>query len=275
MVSAKKTQAAIEFVILFTLMFAIFSGFLYFYREQFSRIQQTQVQEDADRIAQDITRYVLFARGAEVKVKDFTLPLDLGGEEYTAELALDVEETYLILTLVETDRTFFYPLGKKVQGFMNKEIPDHCITTKDDKVHIASSGIVLQGEDGSVGSMQTTPGTFSVFVLGTCLHDFVYLRAALSFDTNALTLVSSSQSYGDIFFNPDAEVDYSITPDFEIELRHLNPLIGPIGSDKLIELVFSTQRSGKTSIVITPIELSDRLIRAEPPVDNALEVDVS
>jgi len=309
----KKCQAAVEFLILFAIAISMLTGFMYFSRGQFDTIEEKQIVIDANALADDMTSYVVFSLRTEyLKVKDFRLPIDIGGREYTASLAQDVAETYLVLNLTDTGRLFYYPLKKKVNGSIDKTATyAHCITSKEGVASIDPSMIELEPgrikkganpwrdineSDFKDGVLEVGKNDeFSIYAKGNCLHDLKEVRATIEFNPSLLEMEKPRMSagdheqiekeaivtpYGGVFFSAEAEANctYTLGPPFsEIEIYHESPEIGPVGSDRLIELVFQAHgfvSAGTTAVTIAPTYLEDSLIRTEPLIGDSIEIRI-
>ena len=308
--SSKKSQAAVEFTILFAVSLGMLTGFMAFSRGQFDTINERQIEIDADAFANDMTSYAVFSlRTPHLKVKNFRIPIDIGGRAYTASLAQDIDQTYLIINLTDTGREFFYPLKKKVMGKIDKSSSyAHCITAKEDYAYIAPAIIGLEpgriwkgskwediNETHFNGKMLTVEGgdKFTLYLMGNCVHDLSEIVVHVEYESILVELTKLTEStgehevllvedvlvspYGNTFFSSDAKANLSFDIGYgtdEIHITHVSPKIGPVGSDKLIELVFETQEfsSGMATIEISFVNLVDDLIRGEDPLGDSIEI---
>ena len=305
---SKKSQASMEFLVLFGLMVLMFSGFMYFTHGMFERIELTQTEIDADALANDFMRYVVFSlRTDYLKVKNFRLPVDIGGRDYTVLLKPDILESYVMINLTDTGRTFYYPLKKKVNGTVDKTANlEHCIVSKDGKAEINPSTIELKPakiDDGSGwrefddsdyedGILKIEENSdFSMYLRGNCMHDFKrlevnvivsskinFIEAKESVSHQVISSDTDAQIYGDDFFDSEAyaHLIYDESGDtITVEINHSNPEIGPVGSDSLVELVFKAGSSSSDEVMQTvPIAFEDGLFREEIPFGDIIEIEI-
>ena len=299
-----------EFLTLFMIAIFMLTGFMYFSRGQFETIEQAKISIDATDLGEDISRYAVFSlRTDYLKVKNFRLPIDIGGRNYITDIVQDIGQTYLVTNLTDTNVLSYHPLRKTVLGHIDKSSTlEHCITSKEDSARIAPAIIGL--EEGRINKgvwedinksedfqgdflVVKSEDRFSIYVMGNCLHDFENLIADVLFDTSAFDFVEARgasthdvaeseetvQIYGNIFFEEDADSNLTIEDwpgtGIQIEILHVSPEIGPIGSDSLVELVFKAKgSSAERNIEIRPITLKDSLLRTETPPGDIFKVKI-
>jgi len=306
----KKSQASIEFLTLFMIAIFMLTGFMYFSRGQFETIEQAKIAIDATDLGADISRYVVFSlRTDYLKVKNFRMPIDIGGRIYTAEIIQDLDQTYLVTNLTDTGALFYHPLRKTVLGQIDKSSTlEHCITSKEDNARLAPAiigleeGRINKGAWEDINKSEDFQGDFlvvengdkfSIYVMGNCMHDFKNLIADVLFDLSVFNFVEARsasahniveseetvQIYGNTFFEENANANLTINDwpgqGIQIEILHVSPDIGPIGSDSLIELVFeATGSNAERNIEIRPIGMEDSLFRTETPPGDIFKVKI-
>ncbi len=305
----KKSQAAVEFLVLFMISIFMLTGFMLFSRGQFETIEHAKISIDATDLGEDLSRYAVFSlRTDYLKVKNFRLPIDIGGREYESQLVQDIGQTYLVTNLTDTGWLFYYPLRKIVNGYLDKSITlEHCITSKEDTARIAPAVIGLEAGRINKGTWKDINESyfdgdflvvengdqFSLYVMGNCVHDFEDLVADIFYDTSAIEFLnaresvshdiveseSSGELYGDTFFESEAIANLTINDwpgeGIQVEIVHQAPEIGPIGSDSLIELVFeATGSSAERDIELEPVAFKDGLLRTEKPPGDIFRVKI-
>ncbi len=306
----KKSQAAVEFLVLFMIAIFMLTGFMFFSRGQFETIEQAKIAIDATDLGEDMSRHAVFSlRTDYLKVKNFRLPIDIGGREYESHLVQDIDQTYLVTNLTDTGWLFFYPLRKRVLGHLDKSMTlEHCITAKEDTAKIAPAVIGIEAGRINKGAgwkdinesyfdgdflVVENGDLFSLYVMGNCVHDFEDLVADIFYDTSEIEFLnaresvshdiveseSSGELYGDTFFESEAIANLTINDwpgeGIQVEIVHQSPEIGPIGSDSLIELVFkATGSSAERDIELEPIAFKDGLLRTEKPPGDIFSIKI-
>jgi len=309
----KKSQASIEFLVLFMIAIFMLTGFLYFSRGQFETIEQAKISIDSLDIGEDLSRFVVFSlRTDYLKVKNFRLPVDIGVKTYESWLIQDFDQTYLVTNLTDTGQMFFYPLRKRVRGYIDNSMTlEHCITSKEKTARITPAIIGLEAGRIDKGDgwkdinesnfendylIVNSGDLFSLYIAGNCVHDFEKLIAEIYFDTSVIEFISARESsshdiiseeyegniYGTTFFEEDAIANLTIEDLFGdgilVEIIHQSPEIGPIGSDNLVELVFEAKgNNAERDIELKPAphEFKDSLLRIENPPGSIFQIKIS
>jgi len=307
----KKSQAAVEFLVLFMIAIFMLTGFMFFSRGQFETIEQAKIAIDATDTGEAMSRYVVFSlRTDYLKVKNFRLPIDIGGRAYESWLAQDIDQTYLVTNLTDTGWLFYYPLRKRVWGHLDKSATlEHCVTSKEDVAKIVPAVIGLEAGRINKGTgwedinesyfegdflVVENGDEFSLYVMGNCVHDFEDLVVDIFYDTSVIEFMnaresashdvvgseSSGELYGNTFFESDATANLTINDwpgaGIQIGIVHQSPEIGPVGSDSLVEIVFkATGSSAERDIELEPVTFKDSLLRLEKPPGDIFRVKIS
>ena len=226
MITNKKTQISVEFIIIFTLVFFALIGFIYIINIRLSDISEKQELMLMRNLANNIKSEVIIASSVNNNyLRRFDIPTKIKGKEYN--MSIDNDE--LIIELIENDhvvREYFTVFPVHVKGTfvedINYETTDHCITKNDfDGIRIARNQVSLDTNHTKIDQEES----FDVMVSLNCVEDIRSVQFTLKYDSSKLDLIQSS-----------------VEPITRYNYRDLNPLFNDVLSE--------TPYAGKISSVV-------------------------
>ena len=193
MITNKKTQISVEFIIIFTLVFFALIGFIYIINIRLSDISEKQELMLMRNLANNIKSEVIIASSVNNNyLRRFDIPTKIKGKEYN--MSIDNDE--LIIELIENDhvvREYFTVFPVHVKGTfvedINYETTDHCITKNDfDGIRIARNQVSLDTNHTKIDQEES----FYVMISLNCVEDIRSVRFVIKYDPDKLELIRNS-----------------------------------------------------------------------------------
>lgn len=224
MKNKKKAQISMEFILLFSLIFASLIVFIYSINKRVIEIDKREENLILRNLVNDIEKEVILA--ASVKnnyLRRFNLPNRISGSTYNMTLDKDV----LIIHLIENDevkKEYVSILPRPVKGGfiedINENTTGHCITKND------FDGIRISNNQASISSNEsdlTIGETFEIVVSLNCVEDIRSVRFTLKYDPE--------------YIHPIKENNRVVVEPMSLIVKSPNPLFE--------EFIFDTSYSGE------------------------------
>ncbi|MBU0757112.1 MAG: hypothetical protein KKF44_03525 [Nanoarchaeota archaeon] len=198
----KKAQVSFEMVMIFTIIFFTFIGFLAIIKTKIFDITDEGDYLAMQNFGENIKSEVILASQVHNNyIRWFDIPYRLNNKEYRAYIRGDILDIEL-LELDEPIKTYTTILPIKVKGGFIEELKhnytDHCITKNNfDGVRIGRNQVALELYDFSGNPIEEFEGygnvragsRFYVYVRLGCVEDIRGVQFTLSFDNNVVKYI--------------------------------------------------------------------------------------
>jgi len=224
-----KAQVSFEFIVIFALVFAALTGFIYIINDRLFEITKEQDKLVMKNLANNVVNEVILASSMNDNyIRLFNIPVKLSGKDYK----MYIEENLLVVELYEEDMKVldhFTALPFEVKGTfideINQNTTEHCITKND------FDGIRISRNQASIDTEQeeySRNTEFDAFISLNCVKDAKSIRTTIRYDPRVLNLskeetepvTKSNPDYADknpLFAHYNLIYDYSTYTNFIIE----------------------------------------------------------